>query len=202
MRRGGTPRVPLRFGAQAACQGGDCEKCSSAPGLGSLSAARAGTFLRAAGQDPVRGAGVAGAESRLQWRHAAIGIVATALAIAALLASTVARANDDRLKAADANGDGVLALEEAVAAIPATTGEEFNSADLDQNGSLNLFEPRSAGNPRDIRPRRRPRGEQGSQIPSRDRDALRDCGPSRYFTRPDSFSQRAIPWMLRSRQVS
>jgi len=62
--------------------------------------------------------------------------VATALGLAALLASSLAFAAEDKFKAADTNGDGALTFEEALAAMPTTTEEEFKSSDLDGNGTL------------------------------------------------------------------
>jgi Ca2+-binding EF-hand superfamily protein len=66
--------------------------------------------------------------------------VATALGFAALLASSVAMADEEKFKAADTSGDGALSMEEAVAAMPNTTEESFKAADADQDGSLNLDE--------------------------------------------------------------
>lgn len=66
--------------------------------------------------------------------------VATALACGALLVSSLALAQEDRFKSADANGDGALTLEEVTAAAPDTTADKFAAVDLDGNGTLSYDE--------------------------------------------------------------
>jgi len=66
--------------------------------------------------------------------------VATALVCGALLASSLAVAQEDRFKSADANGDSALTLEEVTAAAPDTTADKFAAVDLDGNGTLSYDE--------------------------------------------------------------
>jgi hypothetical protein len=66
--------------------------------------------------------------------------VATALAASALVVSSLAFADEEKFKAADANGDGALSSEEVMAAFAGTTQEAFGTADADGSGSLSLEE--------------------------------------------------------------
>ena len=59
-----------------------------------------------------------------------------AIVFATAFASTAALAAEGDFAKADVNTDGALTMEEAVAAMPDLTAEQFNAADADQNGSL------------------------------------------------------------------
>lgn len=70
--------------------------------------------------------------------------VATALALATLLASSLAHADEATFTSADTNTDGTLSLEEISAVLPSVTGEAFNTADTDGSGSLSAEELETA----------------------------------------------------------
>lgn len=66
--------------------------------------------------------------------------VATALSLGALLASSVAFADEAAFKAADTNADGALSVEELMISIPEATESDFTEADSDTNGTLSYEE--------------------------------------------------------------
>ncbi|MDW3205917.1 MAG: EF-hand domain-containing protein [Alphaproteobacteria bacterium] len=66
--------------------------------------------------------------------------VASALAVAALLTSSLAHADEAVFKSADMNGDGAMSAEEFKEAFPSLSGDAFTSADTDANGSVSADE--------------------------------------------------------------
>ena len=66
--------------------------------------------------------------------------VATALAASALLFSSFAFADEETFNATDANGDGVLSVEEIQAAFPTTSEETFGEIDANGDGTVDLEE--------------------------------------------------------------
>ncbi|WP_421880616.1 EF-hand domain-containing protein [Pacificispira sp.] len=70
--------------------------------------------------------------------------VASALALAALLTSSLAHADEAAFLSADVNGDGMLSAEEAGEAFPSISADSFADADLDKDGSVNAEEFASA----------------------------------------------------------
>ena len=65
--------------------------------------------------------------------------ILTGLALTAALATSVAAAT-----AADANGDGVLTIDEVQAVMPDITAEAFNVMDLNADGALDADEVQAA----------------------------------------------------------
>lgn len=67
-------------------------------------------------------------------------MVASALTMSVLFASSIAHADEAAFAAADTNGDGAISLAEVMAAYPATAGDRFEESDVNGSGSLELEE--------------------------------------------------------------
>ena len=63
-----------------------------------------------------------------------------AIAFAGLFASSAALAAEGDFAKADSDTDGALTMQEAQAAMPDITAEQFNAADADGSGSLSAEE--------------------------------------------------------------
>ena len=70
--------------------------------------------------------------------------IVTALAAGAFFVSPLAFADEAKFTAADADADGMLTSEEAMAGMEGTTEEAFTAADTDGDGSLSMEEYNAA----------------------------------------------------------
>lgn len=62
--------------------------------------------------------------------------VASALALAAFLTSSLAYADEAVFKSADMNGDGTMSAEEFAEAFPSLNDDAFTASDTDEDGAI------------------------------------------------------------------